>query len=52
MDSNLADLSAPIGCPVTLNLYVPIPAVVVPKPTTFTPADSVLFLSLTILTFT
>ena len=48
VDSNLALLSAPIGCPVVKNLCVPIPAVVVPKPTMFAFASSVETLSFSI----
>ena len=45
-DSYLRVLSDPSGWPGTLNLYVPIPAVVVPSPTIFVLTTNAEFLSL------
>ena len=47
-DSNLALLSAPAGWPPTEKRNVPIPAVVVPKPTIFALTSKVLTLSFSI----
>ena len=51
VDSSLTVLSAPSGCPCDKNLWVPIPAVVVPKPTILDFEFNLLFLSFSICNF-
>ena len=52
VDSSLALLSDPSGCPWAKNLWVPIPAVVVPKPTILDFVFILLFLSFSICNLT